>query len=176
MRLLKMLMLNLRCPRSCPTRSSASSCNAMASCHAISGIWWPRFRRRIEESLSLLVSLTSRSRGVSKMPAIRARLCLAVTALMVSTTAWGADEASYTCINNGTLVRMAVSREVPGQDLPCTVERLEHPLGLYHMKWRILWRAENEASFCAIKLLELVERLKSESWKCLSTEAWRGQE
>jgi len=110
------------------------------------------------------------------MPVIRLTLYLAVTALMASTTAWGADEASYTCINNGTLVRLAVSREVPGQDLPCTVERLEHPLGLYNMNRRILWRAENQASFCLDKLLENVDGLSTAGWRCMSTKAWQGRE
>lgn len=176
MLLIKMLMLNLRCLKSCPIRSSASSCNAMGSRPCTSGPWSPRFKRCVQDSRNLLVSLTSRFRGVSKMPVIRPRLCLAFTALMASTTASGADEASHTCINNGTLVRLAIVREVPGQDLPCTVERIEHPLGLYNMKWQVLWRAENNASICAIKLLELVERRKSESWKCMSTEAWRRRE
>ena len=171
-----MLMLNLRCLKSCPIRSSASSCNAMGSRPWTSGSWSPRFKRCVQDSRNLLVSLTSRFRGMSKMPAIGLRLCLAIMALMASTTVSGADEASHTCINNGTLVRLAVSREVQGQNLPCTVERLEHPLGLYHLKWRILWRAENQASFCFDKLLENVDNLRAAGWKCMSTKAWQGRE
>ena len=148
----------------------------MASRILTSGFWSPWSKRQRQGSQTYLGTLANRAEGLTNKLTILLRTGIVLAVLTISATASGDDEASFTCTNNGTLVRFAVGHEVPEQELPCTVERLEHPLGRYHMKWEILWRAENNASFCAKKMLELVEGLKSEGWKCLSTEAWRGRE
>ena len=104
-------MLNLRCRRSCPIQSSVSLCNAMGSRLCTSGPWSLGLKLRVQDMRNLLMSLMSRSRSMTKMPVIGPRLCLAFTVLVATTTASGADEASHTCVNNGTLIRLAIVRE-----------------------------------------------------------------
>lgn len=104
-------------------------------------------------------------------------LCLA--AAMAVTTVAAADEFDdefdFTCIDNGERERIAVVREVPGQELPCRVDVQKHQLGVYSMQFGTLWRAENDIAFCRAKLIELVEKLRDRGAKCVTTKRYKGQ-
>ena len=76
-------------------------------------------------------------------------------------------QLDFTCTDSGTRRRIAVVYEQPDAPLPCTVQFFEHPLGRYSMKWRVLWRAEHDASFCRTKVLDQIEQWRGQGWECV---------
>ncbi|MGI9452198.1 MAG: hypothetical protein ACR2QH_16390 [Geminicoccaceae bacterium] len=101
---------------------------------------------------------------------------LGLALLLFPDGAWAADtDFDVTCVNSGTRYRVAIVREVPDRELPCSVQTFEHPIGLYWMNWRVIWRAENQDGFCEAKALEWVDTRRGYGWKCEQTDIWNGR-
>lgn len=104
------------------------------------------------------------------------RRCAVLTTLLISSMAWAADEAhDYTCTDSGTRYRIAIFREVPGQELPCSVQTYEHPLGRYSMNWEVPWIVKNQPGFCESKVAEVIEKRRADGWRCMLTKKWSGR-
>lgn len=82
----------------------------------------------------------------------------------------------FTCVDSGTRWRVAIFREVKGQELPCSVQAFKHPLGRYSMNWEVIWRVENQEGFCEAQVLKSIEDFRDDGWKCRQTDVWNGRE
>ena len=86
-----------------------------------------------------------------------------VTALILPVLAFPQDQQKYQC-TSGELTRRVEIFSEPGVAVPCEVHYYKDTEAPGERE--VLWRAQNDAAYCASKTQEFIARLTEMGWNC----------